>query len=243
MKKLFTLALSLAFAAGVSAQSTKYVKVQTEPESWEGTYLIVYELDDENHVANVFDGSLEVLDAKANFFAASNPYQSINGEEVRTIDSSEQVDAATFTVTKSTTVEGSYYIQSKSGYWIGYNSTEPGDDGINPDPNLKYANDKQYDNTIALADGKTNVIVTSVNGFELRFNTDAGKERFRYHASGKKKAIKFYRQETVTEDGTTAISNPAATQQSTAVYNLQGQRVADDFRGVVIKNGKKVMVK
>ena len=24
-----------------------------------------------------------------------------------------------------------------------------------------------------------------------------------------------------------------------AVYNLQGQRVADDYRGLVIKNGKK----
>jgi hypothetical protein len=28
--------------------------------------------------------------------------------------------------------------------------------------------------------------------------------------------------------------------QSSAIYNLAGQRVTDSFRGIVIKNGKKV---
>ena len=31
--------------------------------------------------------------------------------------------------------------------------------------------------------------------------------------------------------------------QSSAIYNLQGQRVAEDYKGLVIKNGKKVLVK
>ena len=32
-------------------------------------------------------------------------------------------------------------------------------------------------------------------------------------------------------------------QNSGATYNVQGQRVADDYRGLVIKNGKKFFVK
>ena len=32
-------------------------------------------------------------------------------------------------------------------------------------------------------------------------------------------------------------------QQSDAIYNIAGQRVANDYKGLVIKNGKKYLVK
>ena len=42
----------------------------------------------------------------------------------------------------------------------------------------------------------------------------------------------------------TSISSKTATQQSNAaVYNLAGQRVNQNYKGLVIKNGKKVVVK
>lgn len=43
--------------------------------------------------------------------------------------------------------------------------------------------------------------------------------------------------------GTTSISNVAAASQNAAVYNLLGQRVAADTKGLVIINGKKVIRK
>jgi pantothenate synthetase len=48
---------------------------------------------------------------------------------------------------------------------------------------------------------------------------------------------------------TTEVANPAAisTVKTNAVvsviYNLQGQRVQNNYRGIVVKNGRKVMVK
>jgi hypothetical protein len=43
-----------------------------------------------------------------------------------------------------------------------------------------------------------------------------------------------------TKGTTTAISNvPTATPRSDVLYNLSGQRVGSDYRGVVIKDGKK----
>ncbi len=45
-------------------------------------------------------------------------------------------------------------------------------------------------------------------------------------------------------NGATAISNATAnTLKATAIYNLAGQKVSADYRGIVIKNGKKVVVK
>lgn len=239
MKK-FLLLLSMAFIAlTVSAQDgiTKFVKVTQEPADWCGEYLIVYEADDVNHIAYVFNGGLDELDKKGNFFEATNDKEIIDGEEVRVIDCTNTTETATFTVTKSTETEGMYYIQSKSGLWIGYNNTEPDPSTGEIEPNLKESNEKQFDNSIALADGGTNVVVTAKNGFELRFNNDAGKQRFRYHASGKKKAIKFYKKISITAtDDVPADENHA----SAPVYDLNGrQAVKMNVGNVYVSKGKK----
>lgn len=39
------------------------------------------------------------------------------------------------------------------------------------------------------------------------------------------------------------VEKVAAPVQNGAVYNLQGQRVAEGYKGMVIKNGKKFLVK
>ncbi len=340
-------ALSLGFTA--MAQN-KYVKVQSEPVDWTGTYLIVYEADDENNVANVFNGALKdkELDSKGNFFSVSNAPMQIYGTDVRVIEGNAQTDAAVFKITRAkedasqkknvivveserriehewdtqfwivanetfhtgdsfefsmdvradkkaasgsqvhkepgnyhhwegignvefdtewttytsngsfpgasegghsiafnlndfaeankyyfknislkvngveqvkngdltgtdltsfvakekrgatvaATVMGedgsaaggvSYYIQSVSGYYIGYDNAEKGE------PNLEYSNETPFVNSIAMESGKTSInIIGSVGNYQLRFNADEGKERFRYHELGKKKGIKFY---------------------------------------------------
>ena len=245
MRKIYSLGMAMmmaiVFNVSALAQSTKYVKVKDAPEDWSGTYLIVYE-DDANNQGIVFDGSLEDLDVVNNFFAVSNDYQKINGEDVRTIGSSEKVEGATFTISKSET-EGIYYIVSASGCGIGYNKFDTDENGNNiEEADMSCKNGKTYDNTIAMQEGKTNVVITAKVGYELRYNTDEGKTRFRYYAPGKKKAIKLYRK-TVIEDETTAIKTLTKAETS-ASYTIQGMPVNKAVKGqIMISNGKKKVVK
>lgn len=180
MKKLLIMALCLSSAIMATAD-TVYKKVIAPMDDYSGEYLILHE-NDSLDVAIIFDGSLTDLDVRYNKF--EQPI--LEGTDgVRYVEANDKTNAATFTVTKNGDV---YYIRSASGYYIGYNSTtEP----IEPD--LKSNATKTYDNTIAMAATGTSIVVTAKNGFELRYNADEGSERFRYHASGKKKGIKFYK--------------------------------------------------
>lgn len=237
MKKFYTYAFAAALAlmgSAAMAQNVKYVKVTEEPADWTGTYLIVFEADDDNNVAYVFDGSLEGkdLDSKGNFFEASNPA----GEDgVRYIESNEQTDAAVFNIAQSAAevTPPDYHVQSASGYWIGYDNEEKGE------PNLEYSNENPFVNKISMEEGKTSVnICGTVSPYQLRFNNDDGKQRFRYHEEGKKKSIKLYKQ--VTEGGT-AISAVEAETSASQVYNLQGQPVNGTQKGLNVVDGKVVL--
>ena len=56
----------------------------------------------------------------------------------------------------------------------------------------------------------------------------------------------YYGNQEIPTEETTAIKEVAektAATQSGAIYNLAGQRVGEDYKGIVIKNGKKVLVK
>lgn len=237
MKKFYAFALTAALAmmgSAAMAQTYKYVKVTEEPADWTGTYLIVYEADDDNNVAYVFDGSLEgkSLDSKGNFFEASNPA----GEDgVRCIESNEQTDAAVFNITQSIAdvVPPIYYVQSASGYWIGYDNEEKGE------PNLEYSNETAFENTISMEEGKTSVnICGKVSPYCLRFNNDEGKQRFRYHEEGKKKSIKLYQKVEIPGTGIATVENEYASKQ---VFNLQGQPVNGMQKGLNVVDGKVVL--
>lgn len=236
MKKFYTFAFAAALAmmgSAAMAQTVKYVKVTEEPADWTGTYLIVYEADDDNNVAYVFDGSLEGkdLDSKGNFFEASNP---AGADGVRCIAGSAKIDAAVFNISGSPSSDyPAYCVQSASGYWIGYDNEEKGE------PNLEYSNEHWFDNTIAMEEGKTSVnIFGRVSTYQLRFNNDEGKQRFRYHETGKKKSIKLYKQ--VAEEGT-AISAVEAEASASQVYNLQGQPVNGMQKGLNVVDGKVIL--
>ena len=236
MKKIYTFALAMAmtFAMGSAmAQTYKYVKVTEEPADWTGTYLIVYEADDDNNVAYVFNGALEAkdLDSKGNFFEASNPA----GEDgVRFIESNAQTDAAVFNISDSPSSDyPAYCIQSASGYYIGYDNEDKGE------PNLEYSNEHWLDNTIAMEEGKTSVnIFGRVSTYQLRFNNDEGKQRFRYHETGKKKSIKLYQKVEVSGTGIANVEGESASKQ---VYNLQGQPVNGMQKGLNVVDGKVIL--
>lgn len=243
MKKFYTFVFAAALTmmgsfamAQTQADLYSYVKVTEEPADWSGRYLIVYEADDDNNVAYVFDGALEGkdLDSKGNFFEATNAYDELGD---RTIWGNEQIYSAVFEITRSAAeVEPAiYYIQSASGYWIGYDNEEKGE------PNLEYSNETPFENTISMEEGKTSVnIFGKVSNYQLRFNNDDGKQRFRYHETGKKKGIKLY-MEVAIQGPNTAISTLNQEVSSKQIYNLHGQPVKDMQKGLNVIDGKIIL--
>ena len=74
-----------------------------------------------------------------------------------------------------------------------------------------------------------------------KVNNAAHKAFLRVPASSRAKFLSFtFGEETTGINGITASD---AEQNGTALYNLAGQRVAKGYKGLVIKNGKKYLVK
>lgn len=167
MKKLFSL-LFVALLA-TTAWAADYVKVTADADLTNGTYLIVYE-----DGALAFDGGLEVLDAAQNTIAVTIT----DGK----IASSEDVDAATFTIDMTAGT-----IKSASGFYIGRTGDSNG---------LTYSADVMT-NTISI-DNDGNAVIVASGGAYLRYNATSGQERFRYFKSStytNQKAIALYKQE------------------------------------------------
>lgn len=243
MKKILTI-LSLFAGISAMAQTVVYQKIKDIQTDWSGEYLIVREIDDENNIARVFNGSLDELDVKGNFFDVSNPYDK---NDVRYIASTTEIDAATFTIAKSAGTEGAYTIKSKSGIWIGFEKTVDIETGTPPDPGMKESSEMPLDNKIEAnydEENKLNINIVSKNGYHLRYNNDAGKERFRFHAEGKKKSVKLYKKVTVDNSTLTSVKVITLNEAADAVlYDLMGRRVTEPKRGIYVMNGAKVVVK
>ena len=167
MKKLFSL-LTLALLTS-SAWAVDYVKVGSDADLTNGTYLIVYE---DGGLA--FNGGLATLDASFNTIAVTIA----DGK----IASDATVDAASFTIDVTAGT-----ILSASGFYIGQTSDANG---------LKQSTDA-YTNAISIdADGNA-VIVASGKPY-LRYNANSGQERFRYFKSStyaNQKPIALYKKE------------------------------------------------
>ena len=180
MKKLLFSAFLLMSAGMVMAQQYLYVKVKTAPTDWSGEYLIVREIDS-IAAAVVFDGSLADLDEKNNCFRVA-----ISKGTDKTIASTTQTDAATFTISRADATKNTWYIRSKSGLYIGYNKADSANLGYNKEP--------KYVNTIAFENDTTSKVkITGAGGYVLRYNKSETSNRFRYYLDGKKKAIHLYK--------------------------------------------------
>ncbi len=141
-----------------------FVKVESTPEDWTGTYLIVYET---GNVA--FDGSLTKLDAANNTVDVT-----ITDKK---IEATDKLLKSVFTIDGT---KGS--IKSASEYYIGRNANSNG---------LDSSLSTVYTNTLSILEGG-NFEVKGKGGANLRYNADSNQKRFRYYKSGQT-AIQLYK--------------------------------------------------
>lgn len=169
MKKIYFLFLFVLIASMSGLQAAeKWTLVTSEPESWEGDYLIVYE-------DKAFDGSLTKLDALNDYTTVT-----VSGNEITT-----DVCDFYFTIEQ---IDGGYSIKSASGYYIGWNSTSK--NGMNS--SVSYSD--TYVNTLSISGG--NVSIKSNVSKYLRFNDAKDQMRFRYYDETSQKAISLYKKQT-----------------------------------------------
>ena len=144
-----------------------FVKVESTPEDWTGTYLIVYEI---GKVA--FNGALTKLDGAKNTV------------EVTITDN--KIEATDKLLKSAFTIDGTNgSIKSASGYYIGRNANSNG---------LDSSASKVYTNTLSISSG--NFEVKGKGGANLRYNATSGQNRFRYFKSdsySSQKAIQLYK--------------------------------------------------
>lgn len=156
----------------VESSGTLYFeKVTSAPNSWEGTYLIVYT---DGNLA--FNGSLETLDAVDNYVEVS-----INSGK---IEATETMRACAFTIGTDTSIDG-YYIKSASGLYIGETTDEN---------KIKTSSTTMYANSISF-ESEDDISIVS-GGPHLRFNSASNQMRFRYYKTASyqnQKAIQLYR--------------------------------------------------
>ncbi len=169
MKKIYFLFLFVLIASMSGLQAAeKWTLVTSEPESWEGDYLIVYE-------DKAFDGSLTELDALNDYTTVT-----VSGNEITT-----DVCDFYFTIEQ---IDGGYSIKSASGYYIGWNNNSK--NGMNS--SVSYSD--TYVNTLSISGG--NVSIKSNVSKYLRFNDAKDQMRFRYYNETSQKAISLYKKQT-----------------------------------------------
>ena len=155
-----------------------YVKVTSTDDLEMGAkYLIVCE---NNNVA--FNGSLTTLDV------GNNVITDVVANDGK-IEATNALNAATFTITSYSSTQ--YYIQSASGYYIGYTG---GDTGLstNQSTGNTYRNYITFNNGNVQIGGNNN---NATNRRYLRFNSNQGTNnyRFRYYATTTGQNIQLYK--------------------------------------------------
>ena len=169
--KSLMLLLLLLIGGGSYAWGEDFVKVTNAPDSWEGSYLFVYE------AGNVcFDGSLQKLDVTKN----------TKGVIIKdgVIAATDELKACCFTVTADSQNKGWYQIKSASNFYIaGTVKTHKPQNGIASTDQEAEASD--YLNRFEV-DGKgVSVYSQSKDGETvLRFNKAKDQQRFRYYKTG-----------------------------------------------------------
>ena len=166
MKKIYFLFLFALMASMSGLQAAEmWTLVTSEPESWEGDYLIV------NTTSKVaFDGSgveKSGLDKAGNYVSVD-----IANNQIETTDCDFY-----FTIAQK---DGGYSIKSASGYYIYRTEGKNGMDVSTEDNGV---------NTISLS-GQDAVITSS--GINLQWFNQKNSERFRYYASNQQK-IQLYK--------------------------------------------------
>ncbi len=165
-----TLKALYKYTTTTSGSSGSYfTKVTSNPGSWAGTYLIVYEGS-----KYVLNGSLSSVDAVSNYKSVS-----ISGNKISATTTTQN-----YAVTIASYSNG-YSIKTASGYYIGRTSDS---NGLNSSKTTKYVNTISF-----VSDGTVNI---KSGGAYLRYNSTSGQYRFRYFKSStytRMKAICLYK--------------------------------------------------
>jgi hypothetical protein len=154
-----------------------------------------------------------------------------------------------FTAQKSGKVQAGIILNSdKAFYLVDATNATASEDGnylevALPDANLhSYVIKDKDGNEVELVDdgeGKGGKVVSDKVTGVLEFEAQAG-HTYYYFCSGSKLGIFGY---IFTPSDATGISTVLAAQQKAVVYNLAGQKVDANYKGVVIANGKKMLQK
>jgi len=182
-----------------------YEKITSLDQLTTGEYLIVCE---SKGVA--FDGSLATLDVVGNTIEVT-PTDGV-------IESSDEVDAAVFTIDVSTG-----YIKSNSGFYIGSSTGDP----TSTSNGLKQSETpKDFWNNIFSFDDDGNAVIIVNTQMALRFNAGSTQLRFRYFKNygGTQEKIQLYKK-----------VESSAGKDETLVYDFEAAAAAeenpDNFNG------------
>lgn len=203
----------------------KYARVTTAPTNWCGTYLLYCPA-----AKGVMNGALsssEIDATTGNILAVESP--NIVGDTIYGI---EEVNDATFYIES---YDGAYSIYSvKNEYYLGL--------GASSQSGLSRS-------TTASADTKLNITLTSDGSAKLevanstvspkpylQYNADASRIRFYKSAQS---AIQLFH--LVGEDDPTVGVQTQVTTATGVMYNVMGQRVDHEYKGIVIVDGKKYL--
>ena len=157
----------------VSIGVTKFTKVEAAPSSWEGSYLIVYE-GDENNDPVAFDGSASPL------IADSKVGVTISGTE---IDATTAMLNSSFNV-KATSTANEYTLRSSSGFYVG-----GGDKVTNISATEQYHISFTNAFKIATVVNTTTYVMRLNSGVFRFYSTNTGSVLFLYKADGERRAI------------------------------------------------------
>ena len=219
MKKFFTLVAVALMATGVNAQTTKVWNMA----DWESVDVTAEGTDD----------GLTYYGESKSAFSTGNATITKGEEEFKFTGRIKLGGGSTF---KTGSFSRVFAFDAKKGDVVTVFAThgsssgdprkvllsqEPSD--TNRDEGTAFASkslepsEKNYVEGTVPADGKVYVWCDNNNGVYAIYCTSAG--------------------------GTDGISNVRSEKADGAAYNLAGQKVADGFKGLVIKNGKKIIVK
>lgn len=226
MKKIFTLIAVAAMAISMNAQTTVFSAVAT--------------------TALDAPAGAETEITSANATITGGKMYAINGQEAAKAMIKVQHEVAAFQCTNNNTIFKfvlnealqagdviSVRMESRDdtelGLWFVDSDSRPSSDAVPASKIVLAQADAQ-----AWVDAPTYTVATG-DGI-------CGKTTFYAHRHTGKST--YFTNFTITRGGEAGINNvTVAEAENGAAYNLAGQKVADDFKGVVIKNGKKMIQK
>ena len=236
MKKFFTLIAAVAMAASVNAQVEQVVIPEVDAE---GTYAGEHVLKTTNSQI-VLGADNENFKIKPGKLADDQPYVSY----VTGSNNAKDAEGNGYKPeTKNLPSTGCYYVftatkAGKLSFGMQLGGGKPffvvdGDTGENIEAITL------LDKTGANASLGTDYTVKNKFYGTVNFDVSASKPYYVF-CTGSKLAFYGYQFTPGTSTGITSIETSASA-KSTAIYNLAGQQVSSSYKGIVIKNGKKVL--